>query len=55
MQIEGYTDDPTLNTMIAGLKPSKFLWWIGKYDLTNFQELLNQAKKYVNIEQLMVA
>lgn len=52
MKIKGYIDDLILSAMTAGLKRSKFLWWVEKKDPTSFQELLKQAKKYANAEEL---
>ena len=39
--------------MMFGLKPSKLLWYVGKNDPKDFQDLLSCAKKYANAEELI--
>lgn len=50
IQIKKYDDDLAYSAMMNGLKPSKFMWWVGKNDPTSFQELLNQTKKSLQLQ-----
>ncbi|KAF3435535.1 hypothetical protein FNV43_RR22624 [Rhamnella rubrinervis] len=51
----GCSDNLMLSAIMAGLKPSKLLWLLGKNDPKDFQELICRDQKYANAETLMTS
>ncbi|XP_058075755.1 uncharacterized protein LOC131224236 [Magnolia sinica] len=52
MQVDDYSDKMTLTAMIVGLREGRFLFSIGKNPPTTLGELMNNAQKYSNVEEL---